>query len=507
MNKKILTLIVSLVLLGSSCSDFLKVNEVNPNSASAVPPKLLLPAALTNIVKLTDNPSNFDFVYLWYGLWSISQGYAQPASLMQYRLFNTSYQGNFGTLYTIGQNFVEMEKASQDPKDGAFLAISMIMKAYTMQVLVDMYGNVPYTDAWKTASGVLKPKYDDQKAIYEDLALKLDAAIKIIQGLAPDATAIDGASDVMFAGDMGKWARFANTLKLRLMIHQSGMAGRDTYIKAALATTSAVGYLGAGEGALVNPGFLKSDTKMTPFYERFYKADDSGQSDGTAYYFAGKDAVDFENATSDPRIGRYFLPYSGTNYSGNYLGQDPATHPAPVPGLTSKLGYLKDVAGSGYGYLIGVFNKPAPILTDFESLFLQAEAVERGYITGTGKTLYNAAVAQSFAWMGLSAAQATTYVSQSNLNTNYDNASNKITLILTQKWVSLNGVAPEEIWTDYRRSGIPAGLHFTEDANKANAAPPVRLLYPQTELSYNNDNVVAVGTIDAFTSKIFWQNR
>lgn len=69
------------------------------------------------------------------------------------------------------------------------------------------------------------------------------------------------------------------------------------------------------------------------------------------------------------------------------------------------------------------------------------------------------------------------------------------------------GVAPLEIWTDYRRSGIPTGLHFTEEANKANDTPPVRLLYPQTEISYNNDNVVAVGVIDPFKSKIFWQNR
>jgi len=507
MNKKILTLLVSLVLFGSSCSKFLSVNEVNPNSASAVPPKLLLPAALTNIVKLMDNPSNFDFVYLWHGIWSISQGYSQPANLMQYRLFNTSYQGNFGTLYTIGQNFVEMEKASTDPKDGAFLGIAKTMKAYIMQELVDMYGNVPYTDAWKTADGVLKPKYDDQKAIYEDCVLQLDAAIKLFQGLPADATAIDGASDVMFGGSIDKWTRFANTLKLRMLVHQSGMAGRDTYIKAALATTSSVGYLGAGEGANVNPGWLKSDTKMTPFYERFYKADDSGQSDGTAYYYAGKDAVDFLNLTSDLRIGRYFLPYSGSSFSGNYLGQDPTNHPAAVPGQTSKLGYLKDVAGSGYGYLIGVYNKPAPLLTDFESLFVQAEAVERGYITGSGKALYNAAVEQSYVWMGLTTAQADNYTSQATFNTNYDSAPNKITLILTQKWVALNGVAPLEIWTDYRRSGIPAGLHFTEEANKANDTPPVRLLYPQTEISYNNDNVVAVGTIDAFKSKIFWQNR
>jgi hypothetical protein len=503
MNKKILTLLVSLVLLGSSCTKFLGVDEVNPNSASAVPPKLLLPAALTNVVKIMDNPRNFDFVYLWHGLWSISQGYSQPANLMQYRLLNSNYQNPFSNLYTTGQNFVEIEKMATDPKDAGYKAIAMIMKAYIMQNLVDIWGDVPYTEAFSADAGVFKPKYDKQQAIYEDLVLKLDAAIKLIQGLPVDATGIGAASDVMFKGDMGLWARFANTLKLRMLVHQSGMTGRDTYIKAALATTSSVGYLGVSEGALVNPGFLESDTKMNPFYEVFFNGGGSPQSDATAYYFAGKDAVDFMVTNADTRLGRFFLPYSGTNYAGNYLGQDVVAHPPLLPGVTSKLGYSKGNAG----YLIGIPTEAAPILTDFESLFIQSEAVVRGYITGDAKALYNSAVTQSFLYMGLLATDASTYYSQAKLTTNYDNASDKIGLIITQKWLALDGVAPVEIWTDYRRTGYPQNLHFSEQADRANDTPPVRLLYPQREISSNNDNVVAVGAIDAFKSKIFWQNR
>ena len=503
MNKKILTLLVVLALLGSSCTKFLGVDETNPNSASSVPPKLLLPAALTNIVKQMDNPRNFDFVYLWYGEWSISNGYAQPSALMQYRLLNSNYQGTFTNLYPIGQNLTEIEKAATDPKDAGYLAIGMIMKAYIMQNLVDIWGNVPYSEAFSADAGILKPKYDDQKAIYEDLVLKLDAAIKLIQGLPSDATEISASSDVMFGGDMNLWAKFANTLKLRMLVHQSGMAGRDAYIKSALATTSGVGFLGVGEGAMVNPGFLVSDTKMNPFYEVFYQANGSGQADAASYYFAGKDAVDFMIANADPRLGHFFLPYSGTSYAGNYLGQDPAQHPPLLAGQTSKLGYMKGDSG----YLIGTPTQAAPLLTDFESLFIQAEAAERGYITGVGKDLYDAAVTQSFNYMGLTADDASTFLAQTIKAVNYDIATDKIKLILQQKWVSLDGISPVEIWTDYRRSGQPDFIHFTEDTNKANDTPPVRLLYPQREISSNNDNVVAVGTIDAFKSKIFWQNR
>lgn len=501
MNKKILILLVSLVIFGSSCSDFLGVNEKNPNNASAVPAKLLLPAALNNIAAVMNTPGNFEFVYLWYGLWSISTGYSQPTALVQYKLLNSSYQGPFNSSYTIGQNLTEIEKASTDPKDCYYLASAMILKAYVIANLVDLWGDVPYTEAFKSGDGILKPKYDKQQGIYEDLVLKLDAAIKLIQNAPATANAVTAASDIMFGGNMTLWAKFANTLKLRMLVHQSGMTGRDSYIKTAIATTASVGYLGAGESALSNPGYVQSSGKMNPFYERYYSAAGTQQSDGVTYHNAGRDAVDFMVAAADPRLGRFFNPYSGSNFAGNFLGQ---AAPPLTAANTSKLGYSAGVKG----YMIGTYDKSAPILTDFESLFIQAEATERGYISGsTGKALYNAALTQSFVYMGLTTAQAAAFIVSDKATVNYDLASNKINLILTQKWISLNGIAPIEIWTDYRRTGIPSFTHFSEDAAKQNATPPVRLLYPQREIDYNNDNVVAVGNINAFTSKIFWQNR
>jgi hypothetical protein len=501
MNKKILTLLVSLVLFGSSCSDFLNVNEKNPNNASAVPPKLLLPAALNNMASMMNTPGNYDFIYLWYGLWSISSGYSQPTALTQYNLLNSSYQGNYNNSYIVGQNLTEIEKAATDPKDAYYLASAMILKALLFQNLVDMYGDVPYSEAFKTGEGILKPKFDKQQTIYEDLIVKLDAAIKLIQNAPASANAVPASSDIMFKGNMSLWAKFANTIKLRMLVHQSGMTGRDTYIKSAIAATSSVGYLGAGESALVNPGYVESTGKMNAFYNRYYSPAGTQNADGVTYHNAGRDACDFMNSNADPRIGRFFNPYSGTSFAGNFLGQ---AAPPLTAANTSKLGYSKGVQG----YMIGTFDKSAPMLTDFESLFIQAEAAERGYISGsTGKALYNSAMTQSFVYMGLTTAAAATYIVSDKSNVNYDLASIKINLILQQKWISLNGICPIEIWTDYRRTGIPSFLHFSEDAAKLNPTPPVRLLIPQREIDYNNDNAVAVGKINAFTSKIFWQNR
>ena len=261
MNKKILTLLVSLVLFGSSCSDFLNVNEKNPNNASAVPPKLLLPAVLNNMASLMNTPGNFDYIYLWHGLWSISSGYSQPTNLVQYNILNSSYQGVYNNTYIYGQNLTEIEKAATDPKDAYYLATAMILKAYAFQNLVDIWGDVPYSEAFKTNEGILKPKFDKQQAIYEDLILKLDAAIKLIQNAPAAANAVPASSDILYKGNMALWAKFANTIKLRMLVHQSGMTGRDTYIKSAIAATASVGYLGAGEGALSNPDCYRDCVK------------------------------------------------------------------------------------------------------------------------------------------------------------------------------------------------------------------------------------------------------
>jgi hypothetical protein len=121
--------------------------------------------------------------------------------------------------------------------------------------------------------------------------------------------------------------------------------------------------------------------------------------------------------------------------------------------------------------------------------------------------------------MGGTAASATTYLAQvGNQKTNWDAVpdAGKVELIITQKWCALNGISPMPIWTDYRRTGFPKGdipsasaciIHWTADPYRKSDAPPVRLLYPQSEISTNNDNVLLQGTISLTDSKIFWQNR
>jgi hypothetical protein len=444
-------------------------------------------------------PRNYAYIYLWYGCMSVSSGYAQSGTLIGYNLLASDYEANWNNSYLNLENYDYIEKNSTTEKLQPYKAIAKIMKVYLYQVLVDTYGNVPYTEALRTADGILKPAYDDQKTIYEDLVVQLDDAMNLITSAPDDAEEV-GDYDIIYHGDMNMWWKLANTLKLRILVNQSDMTGREAYITASIATTahSSSDYIGLGEGAWLNPGYVQSTDKMNPFWETFYKQDGSQQADGLGYYVANQDACDFLTSSSDPRKLRYFQPNTagGTEVKGNYFG---ALVLEPVP-TTSKL-------GPG---MLQAYNQDAPVFPDFESLFLQAEAVQRGLIDGDAKALYESAVTSSILYEGGpagTAEAAATYLSQPIANVSWDASSNKLAAIITQKWVALNGLLPQPIWVDYRRTGYPDFIHFTEDPARKNDTPPVRLLYPQTEINTNSDNVTAQGTINVFTSKIFWQNR
>jgi hypothetical protein len=505
--KKLFILLTVLLVVGSACKKgFLNVDEVNPNNASAVPASFILPAALNGTSISMNTPGNYPFVYEWYGLWSISGGYSQDLNMTGYNLVNTSFQQIFSNAYLNLENYDYIEKNSTTASLRSFRAIAKIMKAYVFHNLVDVYGDIPYTEALRVQEGIKfqKPKYDSQQSIYEDLVIQLDTAMNLIANIPVDATPV-GANDIIFQGDMGKWARFANTIKLKMLLQQADMAGRTSYITGALATTTSVGYLGAGEGAWLNPGYLHTTGKQNPFWDRFYASSGSSNADGITYFAAGQDACDFLTANNDPRKTRFFQPISGTKVQGNYFGQLVLQ---TVPN-TSKI---------GFGMLRN-YNQNAPILTDIESLFLQAEAAQRGLIAtpADAKTFYNDAITASVIYEGqksffdaasyvpLTAADAATYLAQTKDMVSFDASPNKLKAIITQKWCALNGLSPMPIWTDYRRTGFPDFIHFSADPNKKNPTPPVRMLYPQTELSSNPDNVPA--NIDAFASKIFWQNR
>lgn len=478
----IITLIsISIFALNGCKKDYFDLSA-NPNASSTATPALVL----TNAMATTGTFPilNFTFASGWVGYWSPSGSYAVSATdVASYQQTTAFGDGLWRSVYDNLEDYAFVE--SEATKTGAsfYVACAKVMKVYDYQILVDVFNNVPYTEALKGTSNLL-PKYDNGQLIYEDLTKQLDAAVLLFQR--SDAIGAP-ESDIMFAGDNSKWIKFANTLKLRLLIHQTQISGRSTYIQTEINKIIANGGGFLTTDAGVNPGYSASTGKQNPFWSLNYNTAGTYVGD---YWKASKYAIDFGSSTNDPRTERIYSRVGG-NLVGGKLGSTNNPVGSAISGFGP--GVLKSVA------------QPSILISAAESYFLQAEATFRTFLPGNVQTLFNSGVQASFDYLG--AAGALAYYSQANKNTNYAAATNpaeQLAVIIRQKWVANNTVMPLEAFNDYRRLGLPSDIPLSVSTFVDVRTIPTRYLYPTVEYSTNAANVAAQGAINHHTSKIFW---
>lgn len=514
----IITFLV-LAVLGTSCSDYLDVNT-NTNQATTVSPELVLPQAIAATAQVLNRYNTYGMETGGYG--ANAGGYGGFNEFVTYNYTSNTFSDLWPNTYDNLQDYQYIIDNTEGKETYSYYnAAAKIMKAHGFQLLVDTYGNVPYSDALKGAN-LLTPKYDDAAAIYTDLAAQLDIAIATINtanaAKAGGATMINlGAADVLFGGDMTKWAQFANTIKLRLVVRATG---KTTFANSAF---DAAGFL--TDDALINPGYTRDNNRQNPqwnqwaytytgsaankswiptnFILSFYdgsKLKDEGRGSAIYYKFpaTGVNQLGVENNSvpSSPTGGFW---YSGTDRTGTTAGDVPGT-----------------LKGPDAGY---------PVITVAESDFLQAEAVVRGILkSGDAKTLFENGIKASFDYIyqlpdgslsGDAAGDATKYITdnQSNYLANFTLATTdarKVEAIITQKYVALNFVNSNEGWNEYRRTGYPAVSGTSARgtfASTVSQSPrpdrlPTRILYPASEASYNAANLPQ--GISPFTTLIFW---
>jgi len=510
MKKVIYSFLAFLLIISTGCKkDFFDINE-NPNSptADAITPDLILPMVLHQTAKKM--ATSYDFAAHWTGYWARSGTYGPSNPLENYDV-TTTYEkdewvnGNSSTVYNptvswyniLKDNDV-MEKRAQETDQTFYVAIAKVIKSIGFMYLVDEYNNVPYSEAFDLENAI-QPKYDKGQDIYNDLLVQLDEAVILLA----DAdiivnTGIENA-DIMFSGDAIMWKKLANTQRLKLLLRQSEILGAAPTAELAKITADGSGFLLAGETAEVNPGYTQAEYQLNPFYDTYLKN------------FAGSLSDDFNRANNyvlnklrsnnDIRYQYYFseaqTPLGGNTYFGFNFGFVDTDPNQPKAGNSS------NVAGPG---LAKSAIQPQWLFTSMESLFLQAEAMQRGWITGDAKATFQDAVRESYSWLGVADAEtaANTYLAQNLPIVDYDGATDKIRFIVMQKYLSLVGINNFEAWVDYRRLGVPTDLPLSLSPSRNGRGVPVRLLYPQEEYSFNSANVAAEGTINAQTSKVFW---
>ena len=476
------------VLTITSCSDnFFDVND-DVNNPTFSTPELSLPSAQKRTVDLLSGDYNSmnTLGNLWTYTWAAAGDFAYFEDETTYRVTSAFRPTTFQNAYIQALANYDYVEKNVDPKYSNYKAIAMIMKAYHFQYLVDLYGDIPYTEAFNRANNP-KPKYDDAQTIYNDLIVKLTAAQNLIANPSSTAVAV-GNYDIMCGGDMGKWAKFANTLKLRILLRQVPKLSPDFS-----SVNNGIGFLGAGETVYANPGYINLVSgKQNPFYNGF-KINDAGTvaANANATRATPYGVSRFDN--SDPRKPLYWLTVAGgyPTIDQNGIGGLPAT----------------SLSGIGNGILKSS-TMPGIIMQSAESFFLQAEAVERGLITssGTAKSLYDQGVQEAFNQVGAGSADVLLAGPYAYGGTQPQN----IERIFRQKFIanmSTNGI---ENWIEARRIE-PTGANAIPVAkNQANVpyGPniPVRLFYPTSEYSANGANVPTLVSGDQFTKKVFWDN-
>jgi hypothetical protein len=488
------------------------------------------------------------------GYWARSGSYQNDNEEETYNFTNTfpTSGGNpWNDLYYNASSYNFIQQKAKASGDGFYEAICRIMKTQNFQLLTDVYGNIPYFQALQ-GNDVRNPKYDNGKDIYKDLFLQLDTAIALLKSPAAAASANEkiATNDLVFKGNATLWIKLANTLKLRMVIHcQNGIdastsvSGIDYAAIMSGINAEGTGFLNSGESAKINPGF--SASKPSPFY-RFFAINENGTLAGLADVTkANAFAVGLGTAArpgyyrynGDPRENKLYVKPDVNSSASVYTAR---TYHKGIPyGAVS--GFAAGFTGDSLSP-INQINSTSPLtglspngaasdawlMTSVESLFLQAEAAQRGLLPGVDpQTALTAAIRESFISLGLTAANANTYI---NGNAGYADVDytavadpsignlvdGGLYTIIAQKWFALNGIAPFEVWCDYRRTDIVYGEGVSYDQSYgpwatqlsilsgAASSIPVRLFYPQSEYSFNEANVNTQGTINVFTSKVFW---
>ena len=487
MKKYILILAAFFTAGISGCKkDYLSL-ETNPNTPSATTPQLTLAAALN---ATAGNTTGYNYYGVWAGYWTTSGNYVPNSTVNQYQFTPTSFQGDWTAWYANLTNYNALQVlAAKDPTLANYQAIAMVMKAYGFEYLVDNYNDVPYTQAFQPST-IVFPAYDKGIDIYHDLGKQLDAAIAL---MGKAGAVAPGADDIVYQGDMTAWAAFANTLKLKLAIRVSTKLSGDALV-GDIASTSSAGYIDGATHpeAVANPGYSNATGKQNPFYAAYGNDATGNPVFGNVYYRANDFSVSMMTNDNDPRLSQIYQKLPNGTVHGNIFG-DPGVG---TNSFTSAIGP-------------GLLQSPSQGLVLFsaaESLFLQAEAANGslgGFSPANAQTLYEAGIAASFSDLGLTSAQATTYSSQAINNVGWAASTNKEQAIITQKWIALNGFFDFEGYNEYRRTGFPL-LPSSIDAAAISPTLPTRIPYPQSELSTNAGNLSKEGTLNYFSSKIFW---
>jgi hypothetical protein len=336
---------------------------------------------------------------------------------------------------------------------------------------------VPYSQALDSEN--LLPAYDDAETIFNDLATRLDAALA---KLTP-ASASFGTADVIYSGNVSRWVKFGNSLKLKMgmLVVDKNPAKAKTMVEQAASSLSNLIALDNSENARFP--YIAAAPNNNPI-----SANLNPQFSSREDFVIASTIVNEMNAKNDPRRPEYFTQVGGNYIGGNYGFSNAYANYSHVS--------AKIIAATFEGLL----------MESAEIAFLLAEAAERGFtVPGTAQSFYDAGVTASIRYWGRTAAEATTYLGQPSVA--YATAAGDYKMkIGTQKWIALFNRGWES-WVEWRRLDAPLLSPPSGGGITTPLKIPVRMIYPVSEQTLNGaqwETAAARVGQDSPDFKLFW---
>ncbi|MGS2725297.1 SusD/RagB family nutrient-binding outer membrane lipoprotein [Psychroserpens sp. BH13MA-6] len=479
--KNILSLFVIFSLFAtSSCTKDFEYINTNPNAPSTVQPSLLLRQV---IYDFGENMSYEGFV--------AGDLLSQHRTALDFNLFDRhalkspQLGGNpWPIFYTnLRDNEIIINQSRTIETFAVYEGPALILKAYMAAGLTDLFGDVPYFEAFNGVNGTVTPAYDLQEDIYLNENGILDNLNKGIAAIEAYTDVIPLEGDILFNGDLEAWIRFANSLKIKHLLRISNQVD----VSAELQTIFNEGnYITSNaENAIFN--FTNTDPNS--FRLAQLRVGDFNN------FVLSETMEDILTDLNDPRIGTLFRPFSNAvsgEFNGLLNGIDPSE--------TSVA--LADYSLAGTSFREDTSTLDANFMTAWEVQLALAEAASRNLITANAQSLYETGVTLAFEYWNTEL--PTDYLT-GNAAFNAPGTT-PLQQIVTQKWIA-NVINGYEGWIEYRRTGFPELRTISASFN--NDLIPVRMPYPAEEEALNAEHYseAAAATNDNSINVPVWWNE
>ncbi|MBX3254953.1 MAG: SusD/RagB family nutrient-binding outer membrane lipoprotein [Chitinophagaceae bacterium] len=387
-------------------------------------------------------------------------------------------------------NLDQIIKDATENEDMVYAGIAKILKAYTYSQMVDVFGDIPFSEASKLLEGIRYPKFDDDTEIYPQLFEMLDAGVADLENTGATNTNVPASDDIIYKGDVDKWIKAANTIKLKLYTQVHKVQDVTTAVNALIAEDNMIS--STEEGFMLPYGPNGATDDRNPGFGDYYATQRSNHVSPWLYEIMKGYNSRINTGITDPRIPYYIYnqetatsaPDNNTEYRDGafvsiYFGSKGENAAKSQQNTVSLFG-IYPVGGKydeGTGGVASASSStgaaPYRFITYADRLYLEAELIHEGVVDGDEKATLKAAMLESFRQIDYVVSgfvkpttsvpsifneddnsDMTKYIDEILADYDAANAAKKFEIIMTQKWLSSIGSSIDQ-YTDYRRTGYP----------------------------------------------------